>query len=83
MSSIALPEVFFTSHHSDRLKSIQDWRRRARTQQDNVDLMALPGTVADIEEEIEKVAAALGGPEFRALAGATGQRSNLGLVNTL
>lgn len=45
--------------------------------------MALPGTVADIEEEIEKVAAALGGPEFRALAGATGQRSNLGLVNTL
>lgn len=35
--------------------------------------MSLPGTVADIEEEIEKVAAAFGGTEFRDLAGATGK----------
>lgn len=34
--------------------------------------MGLPGTVADIEEQIEKVATALGGAEFRDLAGATG-----------
>jgi hypothetical protein len=33
--------------------------------------MSLPATVANIEEQIEAMATALGGAEFRELAGAT------------
>ncbi|EGG10931.1 uncharacterized protein MELLADRAFT_92319 [Melampsora larici-populina 98AG31] len=55
---------------------IQATRRRARTDADNNDLMALPATVADVEEQIKGVATALGGPAFRALAGATDSKTN-------
>ncbi|EGG00732.1 uncharacterized protein MELLADRAFT_93070 [Melampsora larici-populina 98AG31] len=54
----------------DRLKAIQLQARRARTQADRVDLMSLPATVANLEEQIEAMATALGGAEFRELAGA-------------
>ncbi|EGG10973.1 uncharacterized protein MELLADRAFT_92381 [Melampsora larici-populina 98AG31] len=60
----------------ERLRAIQATRRRARTYADNNDLMALPATVADVEEQIEGVATALGGPAFRALAGATDSKTN-------
>ncbi|EGG04830.1 uncharacterized protein MELLADRAFT_88562 [Melampsora larici-populina 98AG31] len=54
-----------------RLNDIQSKHRRVRTQADNVALMALPGTVASVEEQIEAMADELGGTEFRGLAGAT------------
>lgn len=52
---------------------MQSIRRRARTEADHNDLMALPASVADIEEQIESVASVLGGAAFRNLAGATGR----------
>ncbi|KAH9809744.1 hypothetical protein DFH28DRAFT_1078897 [Melampsora americana] len=58
----------------DRLKAIQHKRRRARTEADKVELMSLPTTVANIEEQIEVMATVLGGAEFRDLAGATRNR---------
>ncbi|EGG06791.1 uncharacterized protein MELLADRAFT_86184 [Melampsora larici-populina 98AG31] len=54
----------------DRLKAIQLQARRARTQADRFDLMSLPATVANLEEQIEAMATALGGAEFQELAGA-------------
>ncbi|EGF97585.1 uncharacterized protein MELLADRAFT_84847 [Melampsora larici-populina 98AG31] len=60
----------------ERLRTIQRTRRRARTEAENNDLMALPATVADVEEQIEAVATALGGAAFRDLAGATDNRTN-------
>ncbi|EGG09946.1 uncharacterized protein MELLADRAFT_95223 [Melampsora larici-populina 98AG31] len=60
----------------ERLRAIQATRSRAQTYADNNDLMALPATVADVEEQIEGVATALGGPAFRALAGATDSKTN-------
>ncbi|EGG06608.1 uncharacterized protein MELLADRAFT_86450 [Melampsora larici-populina 98AG31] len=60
----------------ERLRTIQATRRRARTDADNNELMALPGTVVDVEEQIEGVATALGGVAFRALAGATDNKTN-------
>ncbi|EGF98461.1 uncharacterized protein MELLADRAFT_95668 [Melampsora larici-populina 98AG31] len=65
---IGLAEELVVAH--DRLKAIQNKRRRVRTQADNNNLMALPGSVADVEEQIEAIADELGGVEFRNLAGA-------------
>ncbi|EGG00362.1 uncharacterized protein MELLADRAFT_93351 [Melampsora larici-populina 98AG31] len=67
----------------ERLKGIQLKRRRARTQADNIDLMSLPTTVANIEEQIEAMASALGGAEFRRLAGATKDQNNALLTLSL
>ncbi|EGF99819.1 uncharacterized protein MELLADRAFT_94087 [Melampsora larici-populina 98AG31] len=67
----------------DRLKAIQVKRRRARTQADNVQLMSLPDTVANIEEQIEAMATALGGAEFSDLAGATQNQTNALLTLSL
>ncbi|KAH9823784.1 hypothetical protein DFH28DRAFT_1077705 [Melampsora americana] len=67
----------------DRLKGIQNKRRRVRTEADNRELMALPGTVARIEEQIEGMANELGGAEFRELAGATRNQTNALLAISL
>ncbi|EGG10717.1 uncharacterized protein MELLADRAFT_93554 [Melampsora larici-populina 98AG31] len=68
---------------SDRLRAIQAKRRRARTEADNNELMALPGTVADVEEQIEAMANELGGVQFRDLADASRDQRNALLTISL
>ncbi|EGF97533.1 uncharacterized protein MELLADRAFT_85102 [Melampsora larici-populina 98AG31] len=67
----------------DRLKGIQQKRRRARTEADRNELLSLPATVANIEEQIEAMATALGGAEFRELAGVTKNKKNALLALSL
>ncbi|EGG02994.1 uncharacterized protein MELLADRAFT_90589 [Melampsora larici-populina 98AG31] len=60
----------------DRLKALQNKRRRARANAEKNELMSLPTSVADIEEQIEFMATALGGEEFHNLVGATRNQEN-------
>ncbi|EGF99351.1 uncharacterized protein MELLADRAFT_94705 [Melampsora larici-populina 98AG31] len=53
-----------------RLAFMEDTDRRARTQAERNELLALPRTVADIEDWIDAVAIQLGGAEFQNILGA-------------
>ncbi|KAH9809216.1 hypothetical protein DFH28DRAFT_1086681 [Melampsora americana] len=46
--------------------------RRARTQAENNELLAPPGSIVDIKHQIEAMANTLGGAEFAAVTGPTG-----------
>ncbi|EGG11853.1 uncharacterized protein MELLADRAFT_88936 [Melampsora larici-populina 98AG31] len=59
-----------------RLDSLQNARRRASTQAERRELVALPGTVVDFEERIGAVANELGGNEFRGMLGVTATQTN-------
>ncbi|EGF97249.1 uncharacterized protein MELLADRAFT_86338 [Melampsora larici-populina 98AG31] len=67
----------------EELRDLQNKTRRARTQADRNELLSLPGSIVDIEGQIEAMATALGGAEFRALTAATGNQANAALSISL
>ncbi|KAH9807757.1 hypothetical protein DFH28DRAFT_1088776 [Melampsora americana] len=66
-----------------QLRDLQSKTRRARTQAEKNELLALPGSIVDIERQIEAMANALGGAEFGALTGPTGNVANATLAISL
>ncbi|EGF97133.1 uncharacterized protein MELLADRAFT_87766 [Melampsora larici-populina 98AG31] len=66
-----------------RLEALRATRRRARTQAERNELVALPATVADFEEHIHAVVTELGGNEFQNILGLTSIQTNASLTITI